>query len=355
MSRIDSMLEGMKALEASDLHLKIGLRPRFRVNGDLQEVAGYDVMTAAFMEDVLGELLTEVQRERFRADNEVDVAYSDVEGTRFRCNIFREYYGVAAVIRMLPARVPTLKELNLPDCLEAFAHLTSGLVMVTGGTGSGKTSTLACLVDVVNRHYRRHIITLEDPIEYVHQPQRSFIHQRSLYRDMKDFSSGIRDSLREDPDVILVGELRDLKTIRRAIAAAETGVLVFATLHTNSCVETIDRIIDVFPAEEQNQVRAMLSYSLAGVVSQVLLRRRGGEGRVPATEVLVGTPAVANLIREGKATELANVIQAGKARGMHTLDDSLERLVQSRTVTAQEAYTFAVNKLRFEQLLQPRA
>jgi twitching motility protein PilT len=354
VKNIDVLLEGMCAVEASDIHLKVGLAPRYRVNGDLEPVAGHEPLTRESMDLMIQEMLTEEQLERFQESQEVDVSYGDGRNGRFRCNVFLDHWGPSAAIRRLPNRIPTLKELNLPKPIEYFAHLQSGLVLVTGGTGSGKTSTLASLIDLINSQYRRHIITLEDPIEYVHSAKRSLIHQRGLHFDILSFADGLHDALREDPDVLLVGELRDQETIRLALGAAETGVLVFATLHTNGAVETIDRIVDVFPADEQAQVRAMLSYSLSGVVSQVLLKRIDVAGRLPATEVLIATPAVANMIREQKTIELMNVLQASKSKGMHTLDDSLEEMVRERRVSLEDAFTFAQNKQRFEKLGVPR-
>ncbi|MGH7859279.1 MAG: type IV pilus twitching motility protein PilT, partial [Candidatus Binatia bacterium] len=247
--------------------------------------------------------------------------------------------------------IPTLGELNLPKEIETFAHMRSGLVLVTGCTGSGKTSTLAAIINLINYTYRKHIITLEDPIEYVYTSRKSVIHQRGLYDDIVDFQSGIVAALREDPDVVLVGEMRDLDTIRLALTAAEVGTLVFATLHTNSAADSIDRIIDVFDETEQPRVRAMLSQSLSGIVSQVLLRRFDKPGRLPATEILISTPAVSHLIREGKSHDITNVIQGGRAQGMHTLDDSLLALVEQRLVDPTTAYRHAWSKVRFEKYL----
>jgi twitching motility protein PilT len=252
------------------------------------------------------------------------------------------------VFRRIPPEVPTIRELELPESVEAFAHRRGGLVLVTGATGSGKSSTLAALVDVINEQYRRHVITLEDPIEFLHPPKQSIVHQRGLHYDLTDFPSGIRAALREDPEVLLIGEMRDLETMRLALTAAEVGALVFGTLATSGAVETVDRIVEVFPSDEQPMVRSVLSHALAGVVSQVLLRRVDRPGRVVATEVLVGTPAVANLIREGKTQDLTTVIQTGRATGMHTLDDSLEGLVARGIVEAEEACYYASNKARFQ-------
>jgi twitching motility protein PilT len=351
MAQIDRMLHLMKAANASDLHLKAGMRPRYRVLGELRDVEGSPVMTREEVDKLTRELLSEEQDRYYRETGEIDFAYGDVKSGRFRCNFFVEYWGPAAVFRRIPVEIPSLKELQLPTTLETLIHLRGGIVLVTGPTGSGKTSTLASLLDLINSQYRKHIITLEDPIEYLHPSKKSVVHQRGLHYDLIDFPSGLRAALREDPDIILIGEMRDLETIRLALTAAEVGSLVFATLHTNGASQSVDRIIDVFPAEEQPQIRAMLSQSLAGVVSQVLLRRVDTGGRIPATEVMFGNPAVSNLIRENKIQDIVSVIQAGKQQGMHTLDDSLVGLVTKKLVDPEEAYSYAENKGWFEQFV----
>lgn len=351
MAAIDRMLHMMKAANASDLHLKSGMRPRYRVLGELRDVEGSPVLTREEVDKLTRELLSEEQDRYYKEVGEIDFAYGDVKSGRFRCNFFAEHYGPAAVFRRIPVEIPTLKELQLPQSLETLIHLRGGIVLVTGPTGSGKTSTLASLLDQVNSQYRKHIITLEDPIEYLHVSKKSVVHQRGLHYDLIDFPSGLRAALREDPDIVLIGEMRDLETIRLALTAAEVGSLVFATLHTNGASQSVDRIIDVFPADEQPQIRAMLSQSLAGVVSQVLLRRVDTGGRIPATEVMFGNPAVSNLIRENKIQDIVSVIQAGKQQGMHTLDDSLVQLVTKKLVDPEEAYSYAENKGWFEQFV----
>jgi twitching motility protein PilT len=351
MAAIDHLLHKMKEMNASDLHLKPGVRPRYRILGELQDVPGTEPLSREEVEVLTREILTEEQERWYLEAGELDFAYGDVKSGRFRCNYFQEYRGSSAVFRRIPVEIPTLKELNLPASLESLIHLRSGIVLVTGPTGSGKTSTLAALVDLINTQYRKHIITLEDPIEYLHPSKKSVVHQRGLHYDIVDFPSGVRAALREDPDILLIGEMRDLETIRLALTAAEVGCLVFATLHTNSAAQSIDRIIDVFPADEQPQIRAMLSLSVAGVVSQVLLRRIDTGGRIPATEVLFGTPAVQNLIRENKIQEITSVIQAGKQQGMHTMDDSLASLVTRKLADPEEAYSYAENKGWFEQFV----
>jgi len=351
MTRLDTLLGRMHAAFASDLHLKVGWAPRYRIHGDLLKIDKEPALGHQELEELILAILSPVQRERFADRRELDFTHSlgGLEGERFRCCAFQEQLGLAAVFRRIPADVPTLRELEIPESVETFAHRRSGLLLVTGATGSGKSSTLAALVDVINEQYRRHVITLEDPIEFVHAPKQSIVHQRGLHYDLVDFPSGIRAALREDPDVLLVGEMRDLDTMRLALTAAEIGALVLATLHTNGAVETVDRIVEVFPADEQPLVRSILSHAMAGVVSQVLLRRVDRPGRVVATEVLVATPAVANLIREGKTQDLVTVLQTGRALGMHTLDDSLEALVARGVVDVEEAGHYASNKARFQR------
>jgi twitching motility protein PilT len=351
MAAIDPLLHGMKAINASDLHLKVGMKPRYRVQGELRDVDGSTPMTRDQVDRLTRELLSEEQDRYYTQDGEIDFAYGDVKSGRFRCNYFQEHWGPGAVFRRIPVEIPSLKDLNLPPALETFAHIRSGMVLVTGPTGSGKTSTLASILDLINTHYRKHIITLEDPIEYLHASKKSVVHQRGLHYDILDFPSGLRAALREDPDIILIGEMRDLQTIRLGLTAAEVGALVFATLHTNGAAQSIDRMIDVFPADEQPQIRAMLSQSIAGIISQVLLKRTDTGGRIPATEVLFGTPAVSNLIRESKIQEITSCIQAGKQQGMHTLDDSLVQLVTKKLVDPEEAFSYAENKGWFEQFV----
>ena len=351
MAQIDRLLQMMSGADASDLHLKSGMKPRFRSLGELNEVSGSDPMSREEVDQITREILSEEQERWYQDAGEIDFAYGDVKFGRFRCNYFQEYWGPAAVYRRIPVLIPSLKELNLPQALETLIHLRGGIVLVTGPTGSGKTSTLASLLDLVNQQYRKHIITLEDPIEYLHPSKKSVVHQRGLHYDITDFPSGLRAALREDPDIILIGEMRDHETIRLALTAAEVGSLVFATLHTNGAAASVDRIIDVFPADEQPQIRAMLSQSIQGVVSQVLLKRVDTGGRIPATEVMFGNPAVSNLIRENKIQDIVSVIQAGKQQGMHTLDDSLVQLVTKKLVDPEEAFSYAENKGWFEQFV----
>ncbi|HXX93476.1 MAG TPA: type IV pilus twitching motility protein PilT [Planctomycetota bacterium] len=351
MAQVDRLLQMMKPAGASDLHLKAGMKPRYRVQGELKDVEACDALSRDEVDQWTRELLSEEQDRWYRESGEIDFAYGDVKSGRFRCNFFQEFWGPAAVFRRIPVEIPSLKDLNLPASIESLIHLRGGIVLVTGPTGSGKTSTLASLVDLINQQQRRHIITLEDPIEYLQPSKRSVVHQRGLHYDITDFPTGLRAALREDPDILLIGEMRDLDTIRLALTAAEVGSLVFATLHTNGAAQSVDRIIDVFPADEQPQIRAMLSQSLQGVVSQVLLKQVATGGRIPATEVMFGNPAVSNLIRENKIQDIVSVIQAGKQQGMHTLDDSLVQLVTKKVVDPEEAYSYAENKGWFEQFV----
>lgn len=352
MAEIDNLLKPMVVLNASDLHLRVDIKPRYRLDGRLKEPTEVDAMPKKVLLRVLREILSEREWETFKHTKELDFTYETSYAGRFRCNFFIDNHGPGAVIRRIAGEIPSIKELGLPQELEQFAHLTRGLVLVTGSSGSGKSSTLASLLETINLEYRKHIITLEDPIEYVYQNKNSIVHQRGMHHDIKDFQSGIRAALRQDPDVIMIGELRDQEDIRMALTAAETGALVFATLHTNSAADSIDRIIDVFPAQEQAEVRTQLSQSLAGIVCQALLERADGDGRVPAIELLVQTPAVGSVIREGNTQDIVNIIQSGKAHGMLSLDDGLEAMVRQGVVSPQTAFLYAQSKARFEKLFK---
>jgi len=335
--------------DASDLHLRVGRPPRLRLHGDLVPVETLGVAQASDLSRLSLEVLTDAQQARLAAENEVDCAWTEPSGTRYRASFFRDMAGLAVTFRRIASQVQTIESLNLPEEVERLAHLHHGLVLVTGATGSGKSSTLAALIDVINRHYVKHVVTLEDPIEFVHQGARSLIQQRAVGDDVPSFAQGVRDALRADADVLLVGELRDLETTRAALTAAETGMLVYATTHTNDAAQTIDRVVDAFPVGEQSQVRAILAESIAGILSQVLLRRADRSGRVPATELLIGTPAVGALVRDGKTHELANVIQGGRDKGMHRLDDSIERLIKHGIVMREEGVVSARHRTRFDR------
>ncbi len=327
---------------ASDLHLSAGLPPIIRVDGDIRKL-NVPALDHKQVHALVYEIMNDMQRKEYEENLETDFSF-EVKGlSRFRVNAFVQNRGAAAVLRTIPSDVLTLEDLGAPEIFKEIINQPTGIVLVTGATGSGKSTTLAAMIDHINTHKREHILTIEDPIEFVHDNKLSLINQREVHRDTHSFNNALRSALREDPDVILVGELRDLETIRLAISAAETGHLVFGTLHTNSAPKTIDRIIDVFPAEEKSMVRSMLSESLRAVISQTLLKKVGG-GRVAAHEIMVGIPAIRNLIREDKVPQMYSVIQTGQAYGMQTMDQCLQRLVAMGVITRQDAAAKSVDK-----------
>ena len=340
---IDDLLAFGVEQGASDLHLSAGMPPLLRVDGDVRRI-NMPPLEATEVQRQVYEIMNDAQRRDFEQRRETDFSLAVPDLARFRVNVFQQNRGLGAVFRTIPADVPTLEQLGAPDSFQRLCALQRGLVLVTGPTGSGKSTTLAAMLDHRNRTSYNHILTIEDPIEFVHTPQRCLINQREVHRDTQSFSDALRSALREDPDVILVGEMRDLETIRLALTAAETGHLVFGTLHTSSAPKTIDRIIDVFPAAEKGVVRSMLSESLQAVVSQSLLKRVGG-GRVAAHEIMIGSPAIRNLIREDKVAQMYSSIQTGQSAGMQTLDQSLARLVHQGVVERAEAQTYAVYEL----------
>lgn len=342
---ITQLLEFSVQQGASDLHLSAGMPPLLRTQGDVRrvEMPGLEADTIRSM---IYAVMNENQREQFEENLEADFSVELPNIARFRVNVFQQNRGIAAVFRTIPSKVLTLEELGAPDIFKDISMTPRGIVLVTGPTGSGKSTTLAAIVDFINRNQYAHILTIEDPIEFVHTPIRCLINQREVHRDTLSFNNALRSALREDPDVILVGELRDLETIRLALTAAETGHLVLATLHTSSAAKTIDRIIDVFPAEEKEMVRAMLSESLRAVISQTLLKTTTG-GRVAAHEIMLGSSAIKNLIREDKVPQMYSTIQTSNNIGMQTLDQNLLRLVQQGLVSAEEAKRKAVNKALF--------
>ena len=327
---------------ASDLHLSSGLPPMIRVDGEMRRLNVPELDDKA-VQALIYEIMNDMQRKEYEENLEVDFSFEIKDLSRFRVNAFMQNRGPAAVLRTIPSKVLTLDELGAPAIFKDIINQPTGIVLITGATGSGKSTTLAAMIDHINTHKREHILTIEDPIEFVHQNKLCLMNQREVHRDTKSFSAALRSALREDPDVILVGELRDLETIRLAISAAETGHLVFGTLHTNSAPKTIDRIIDVFPAEEKSMVRSMLSESLRAVISQNLLKKVGG-GRVAAHEIMVGVPAIRNLIRENKVPQMYSVIQTGQNYGMQTMDQCLQRLVAQGLVSQQDADMLSPDK-----------
>jgi len=330
---LDATLRRMLAMGASDLHLTSGAAPTVRIDGALRPLDDYPSLSADSIKRSLFAVLSQRQREAFEANLELDFSYSLRGAARFRVNLYQQRDAVGAAMRVIPYDIKSLDELGVPGIVASFAGLPRGLVLVTGPTGSGKSTTLAAVIDLANRTRPDHIMTIEDPIEFLHRHKRALVNQREVGTDTHSFASAMKHVLRQDPDIILVGEMRDLETISVALTAAETGHLVFATLHTQDAAQTIDRIVDVFPAHQQNQVRSQLASALQGVVCQTLCKRSSGKGRVVATEVLIATPAVRNLIREGKTHQIYSTMQAGAQLGMHTLDQHLADLVRMSKIS----------------------
>ncbi|WP_334134788.1 type IV pilus twitching motility protein PilT [Tepidimonas sp.] len=331
---------------ASDLHLSAGLPPMIRVHGDVRRI-NLEPLDHKRVHGMVYDIMTDAQRKAYEEFLECDFSFEIAGLSRFRVNAFNQHRGAAAVFRTIPSKVLTLQDLNAPRIFADLAMKPRGLVLVTGPTGSGKSTTLAAMVDHRNEHDPGHILTIEDPIEFVHESKKSLVNQREVGPMTHSFAAALRSALREDPDVILVGEMRDLETIRLAMTAAETGHLVFGTLHTSSAAKTVDRIVDVFPAEEKDMIRAMLSESLVAVISQTLLKTADGKGRVAAHEIMIGTPAIRNLIRENKVAQMYSAIQTGQQHGMQTLDQALIDLVRRNVITAAEARTKAKNPENF--------
>ncbi len=353
MPQVDQFLKILVKQNGSDLHLTTGSQPVIRKHGHMTRV-DFRELTPQDSETLLYEIMSEHQRARFLTDQELDFAY-EIEGlARFRVNVFLQRKGMGGVFRTIPAEILTADQLGLPEAVRKLCLLSKGLVLVTGPTGSGKSTTLAAMVDLINETRADHILTIEDPIEFTHKNKKCLINQREVGTTTHSFSNALRAALREDPDVILVGEMRDRETVELGLTAAETGHLVFGTLHTNSAPKTVDRIIDVFPADQQAQVRSMLSESLKGVVSQLLLRKKDGAGRVAALEIMVGTPAIAALIREDKLHQIPSMIQTGKKDGMQLLDQHILEYLIAGEIDATEAYMRAQNKSTFAQYLEKK-
>jgi twitching motility protein PilT len=342
---IAELLEFSVKNKASDLHLSAGLPPMIRVDGDIRRI-NVPALEHKEVHALIYDIMNDKQRRDYEEFFETDFSFALPGVARFRVNAFNQERGAGAVFRTIPSKVLTLEELKAPRFFEELTRKPRGLILVTGPTGSGKSTTLAAMVNHINANDYAHILTVEDPIEFVHESQKCLINQREVHRDTQSFNNALRSALREDPDVILVGEMRDLETIRLALTAAETGHLVFGTLHTTSAAKTIDRIIDVFPAAEKDMIRSMLSESLQAVISQTLLKKNGG-GRIAAHEIMVGTAAIRNLIREAKVAQMYSAIQTGRKEGMQTLDQNLKELVDAGLITAKAAMVKAVNKDMF--------
>ncbi|MFZ0497923.1 MAG: PilT/PilU family type 4a pilus ATPase [Steroidobacteraceae bacterium] len=347
MATIDSFLLEVLEKRGSDLHFIAGDPPRIRQYGDLMALKP-EKLAQDFVKDALHEVMPKTALDRFESKDGADFAYTIPERGRFRVNVMRQLNGMGAVFRAIPSTALTLDDLKLPEAVRQLCRTNNGLILVTGKTGSGKSTTLAAMIDDINTRVKGHILTIEDPIEFVHQRKSCLISQREIGVHATSFASALHSALREDPDVILVGELRDLETMSIAVTAAEMGILVMGTLHTNGAAATVDRMVNVFPSDKQSHVRTMLSTSLRGVVSQQLLQKADKQGRVAALEILVNTPAAANLIRQGKLDQLENTMQSGAQFGMRTMDSAIQQLLDQRMVTGKEAYKKAINKARFE-------
>jgi twitching motility protein PilT len=350
MAYLDQFLNIIVKDGGSDLHIGEGQPPKMRKHGDIAPIGEKALTrdeTMSMLREVCGERNWKICEDR----GDLDFAYEMDAASRFRCNYFKQAHGYGAVLRLIPAKISSLEQLGIPLVAKEFAHLRGGLMLVTGPTGSGKSTTLAALIDYINDNFSRHIVTIEEPIEFVHDNKRSIITQREIPGDAESFPIALKAALREDADIVLVGEMRDLETVSLALTAAETGLLVFGTLHTNNARKTVDRMVDVFPAARQPQARAMLANSLRGVLAQLLLKKADGSGRVAVNEILVANAAVSAIIREGATQKLQDVIVSGKGQGMQFMDDAIFALLQNGTVTPHEAFMKAIDKNRFKQFL----
>ena len=346
---IQKLLKMIRDLDGSDLHISSGMPPKIRVHGHLRPITK-EPLTNDQVEKLLLPVLDEKRIATFAEKNDLDWAYAMPGLARFRCSYFQQQQGMAGVFRLIPEEIKPVEELGVPKHVENFCKLKNGLVLCTGPTGSGKSTTLAALVDYINRNQSRHIVTIEEPIEFVHQNKTSQITQREVGIDTESFAKALRSVGRQDPDVILVGELRDLETIGLAITAAEMGYLVFATLHTNSAAKTIDRIIDVFPEEQQNQVRTMLAYSLKGIIAQLLIPQKDGKGRVAVNELLFYDGSLPNIIREGAVHKIISLIEGGRGKGMQLMDDAILVRLKEGVISGDNAYRWATEKKKFQHL-----
>lgn len=349
MINLREMLEQMVKMGASDLHLTVGSPPVVRVDGKLQRLP-HDMLTGEMTKKLAYSMLNEKQKTKFEQQNELDFSFGIESMSRFRANMFMQRGNIAVALRQIPYEIRTFEELQLPKVMQNFAVLPRGLVLVTGPTGSGKSTTLAAIIDKINKERPVHIITVEDPIEYLHRHQTALINQREVYSDTPSFSSALKYALREDPDVVLVGEMRDLETIESALSISETGHLAFATLHTNSCAESINRIVDVFPTNQQEQIRVSLSFSLQAVVSQTLIPKIGG-GRVMALEIMVATPAIRAIIRDDKIHQVYSMLQSGQKFGMKTMNQSLAELYLGGKITINDAMSYSHNTQELSEML----
>jgi twitching motility protein PilT len=354
MPYIDQFLNVLIEAGGSDFHMAQGQPPKIRRHGDIIPIRA-EPITFEEADYMMKEICPPDRWERFLKTGDLDFAYEMDEHSRFRVNFLKQTHGVAAVMRIIPTKIMTLDQLGIPPVVKEFGHLRGGLVLVTGPTGSGKSTTLAALIDYINTHFSRHIVTVEEPIEFVHNNKKAIITQREVGEHSSSFPVGLKAALREDCDIVLVGEMRDLETIQLALTAAETGLLVFATLHTNNTRKTVDRMVDVFPSDQQAQVRTMLASSLRGVVAQLLLKKtpEAGGGRVAVNEILVVNSAVAAIIREGATQKLQDVIVGGKSQGMQFMDDAIWEVMKNGTVSPHEAYMKAIDKNRFKPFLPP--